>query len=526
MKDDIHTQNVGGLKLPKLKGEVTVKLFNAKTGELEQEAHGENMVSNAMKDIFASNYFGLLDYNNLMPLAMELFGGVLCFRDELPENVKKYYPPTTDANPLVAHAGQTTYAQASDDNKRGIPNDNDSKYLANGRRHVWDFTPTQGNGTFSSVALTHRDTGDNWLLNEGFVAGDISNNTGGIAVAGYTTKYPQVFHSPIRTGYCFHRTGSSELTIYEFKRLGAIEKVGLNQQKLTSPSSNAFITASHVISGISFDPAKSRIIYDPSLRVVGANEYDELEIYDTNDIVRYKNVAYKCTSSTSGTFDPTKWEILVGYTWLVYVNGTTLKTAKINMADFTVTEASHTLSGINMKEFTSSKDPYTILTDIDEDNNLYIQGNTATKAYRIKMLDNLVPNNVYEITKSDRASKVIVGFGHYGIALGGEPITISGSNLTYTQSFILEGNNSHDVYLPQIMDSTDWQSRYYNLFRPETNRSPAAYATSEIRWAADTEAPRMFLNKLFLSTIYNLDTPVSKSATQTMQITYQITEVE
>lgn len=514
MKDDIYTQNVGGLKLPKLKGEVTVKLFNAETGELEQEAHGENMVSNAMKDIFASNYFGLLDYNYLMPLSTEIFGGVLCFRDTLPANAKKYYPPTTDVNPVVAHAGQSLEGYG-DDPKRGLPNEEASVYLEKGRRNVWDFTPTQGNGTFSALALTHKDTGDFWFYNDSFQPVKLSDYAGGVSPSDvFTTEYPQVFHPAIRKGYCFHRTGSSELTIFEFKRFGAIEKVGLNQQKLISPSSNALITASHVITGLSVDPNKCRIIYDPSLRVAGADEYDSLETYVQNDIVTYKNVAYKCTAETTGDFDPTKWEVLSGYTWLVYVNGTTLKTIKINMSDYSFTEASHTLSGISMREFISAKDPYTQLTDIDDDNNLYIQGNTITTAYRIKMLDNLVPNNVYTIEKSNRDCRTIIGFGNFGISIG------------TGQGFILEGNNSHDVAIPEALDGTDWATRWYNHFRPETNRSPVAYSTGEVRWANNACAPRTLLNKLFLSTIYNLDQPISKSATQTMQITYQITEVE
>lgn len=84
-KDVVKTKEINGVKIPKLKGEVVVRLFDEKTGKLEKEVHGENMVTDAVEDIFKSNYFGLLDYNSLMPISDELFGGVLCFRNELTE---------------------------------------------------------------------------------------------------------------------------------------------------------------------------------------------------------------------------------------------------------------------------------------------------------------------------------------------------------------------------------------------------------------------------------------------------------
>ena len=526
-KDVVKTKEINGVKIPKLKGEVVVRLFDEKTGKLEKEVHGENMVTDAVKDIFKSNYFGLLDYNSLMPISDELFGGVLCFRNELTESAKNYYPPTTDDNPVVAHAGQTTYSSASDDQTRGLPNDTSSGYIQNGKKNVWDFASTQGNGTISAIALTHKNTGDFWLNDDHFIAADLSSYTGGFTVGtSYSTKYPMCFHPVIRTGYNFAKTGSGEVTITEFKNFSPTEKVGLCQQKLISPSSNSFITAEHVISGLSFDPTRSRIIYDPSLRVKGVDEYDSLDHYEPDDLVSYMNVAYKCIAATptpAGDFDSEKWEAVKGYAWLVYVNGTTLKTARIDLTGWTVSESSHTLSGINMAEFTQSKEPYMIMTDVDDDGNLYIQGNTATKAYRIKTGGSLVPSNVYEVTKSSRSSRVIIGCGHYGIGLGGNSTTIDG--VTVCQGFIIEGNNSHDVSLPSYLDGTDWTTRYLSFYRPETNRSPIFYGTGEIRWVNNAEAPRTLLNKLFLSTIYNLSAPISKSATQTMQIIYQITEV-
>lgn len=535
-KDTVNTETINGVKIPKLKGEITVQLFDEKTGKLEKEVHGENMITNAVKDIFKSNYFGLLDYNSIMPIAQELFGGILCFRDTLPENAKMYYPPTTSNNPVIAHAGKTTYADAGDDNTRGLPS-SESAYLERGYRHVWEFPSTQGNGTFQCLALTHKDTGDNWFYGETYNPVLVSNYKAGIAPTGdggFTKYYPMAFHPVARVGHCFSATGTNELTIREFKKFGAIDKIGLNEQKLVSPElDNNYVTEAHVISGISFNVNRSRVIYDPSLRASGVTEYNELAFYSEGDIVRYNNAAYKCLAETTGTIDPTKWELIMGVAFLVYVNGTTMKIVEINLGDYSKTERTFTLSGISMAEFSTSLDPYMYMTDVDDDNHLYIQGSTNTVCYKITMdrstiggVDTpFVPVNVDDITKIACGSSSITGYGHYGLLIGSDT-EFTKDGVTYVRGVIIEGNTSHPCALPAELRSIDWQNRYRALFRPDNNRSPVFYATSSVRWNNNTTFPVAMISKLFLSTIYNLTEPVSKSATQTMKITYQITEKE
>lgn len=144
----------------KFKGKTTIVLKNAETGKVENEVVEYNMVTDAVARIFASNYCGQINYSSLMPIATKALGGVLCFQEAIPEDVNSIYPPTTDVNPLIAHAGQSTYATAGDDLKRGNPNNVVSGPTASGYSNTWDFAPTQGNGVISAICLTHAEFGD------------------------------------------------------------------------------------------------------------------------------------------------------------------------------------------------------------------------------------------------------------------------------------------------------------------------------------------------------------------------------
>lgn len=167
IKDNIQPQSLGGYKLPKLKGTVEIKLHNPTTGKTEIH-RGENMITDAVADIFASNYCGALDYRKLLPLYNKMYGGILCFSKEL--NVtgtqelpatKDYFIPDSDptsGNPLTAHAGQTSFSEQADDYTRGIPS---NVTATDGTvTFSWEWGLSGGNGTISALALTHTNVGD------------------------------------------------------------------------------------------------------------------------------------------------------------------------------------------------------------------------------------------------------------------------------------------------------------------------------------------------------------------------------
>lgn len=171
MKAKIKTkrQDIGGMQIPVLHGHTKITLRDAKTGEITDVAEKDNLVTNAVADIFSNNLYGSMNYSDITPVR-DMLGGVLCFEDELDELASNTMPPSQADNKLIAHAGQTAHSSAS--TKRGNPNGTLSEVIQNGKgyKFVWDFSTSQGNGTISAVSLTNKIGGDVGLTPIGLIA--------------------------------------------------------------------------------------------------------------------------------------------------------------------------------------------------------------------------------------------------------------------------------------------------------------------------------------------------------------------
>ena len=148
-----------------LKGIATIQLFDAKTGELQQEVKEENMITNAVEeclnlpdyiatglDINEESSHRVVSYRN--PIADNFFNGVLIYRDPIEENAEKVMPPFD--NPEIGHAGDLTSAVLD---HQGTYNTVESGAIENGIRRVWDFATDRANGKISCVCLTSRAGG-------------------------------------------------------------------------------------------------------------------------------------------------------------------------------------------------------------------------------------------------------------------------------------------------------------------------------------------------------------------------------
>ena len=148
-----------------LKGIATIQLFDAKTGELQQEVKEENMITNAVEECLnLPDYMAtgldrnedrshrLVSYRN--SIANNFFNGVLIYRDPIEENAEKVMPPFD--NPEIGHAGDTTAVTLD---HQGTYNTVESGEIENGIRRVWDFATDRANGKISCVCLTSRAGG-------------------------------------------------------------------------------------------------------------------------------------------------------------------------------------------------------------------------------------------------------------------------------------------------------------------------------------------------------------------------------
>lgn len=152
----------------RLKGKMVMELTDVNTGGVETVVE-ENMVTNAVNDILGSNPLGVfyktgdryddqMVWNSeMLPICPNMVGGILLFPKAVAEETDNIYP--SSANMPVAYAANDVNATAN--TQRGSMNLTESKAIDNGYRFVWEFTPSQGNGTIAAVGLTSKQGGAN-----------------------------------------------------------------------------------------------------------------------------------------------------------------------------------------------------------------------------------------------------------------------------------------------------------------------------------------------------------------------------
>ena len=169
IKDSYKSEQFARTKFKELHGHVKLTLHNCRTGK--NEVHeGDNIVTYAVRDIFANNMMGKINYNSLLPLWSTWYGGILCYQNAFAVDSETgkpypndYFPQGNNINPLTAHAGQTAPQDIADDVKRGAPNSAGLVFTENSVKQAWEWGSQQGNGIISALALTHKDVGDRGL---------------------------------------------------------------------------------------------------------------------------------------------------------------------------------------------------------------------------------------------------------------------------------------------------------------------------------------------------------------------------
>lgn len=162
VKDKTFLTGFNQVKLPKLKGKVKITLHNCRTGKNEV-VEGENIITNAVADIFANNYLGGIDYSKLMPLWSKWYGGILVYKEPHSDTTDPtdYFIKGDGVNEVIAHAGDTAPSSAAiiaEDLKRGSPLS--VTRTENSVTQTWEWGSSQGNGQISALSLCHKDVGN------------------------------------------------------------------------------------------------------------------------------------------------------------------------------------------------------------------------------------------------------------------------------------------------------------------------------------------------------------------------------
>lgn len=134
-----------------IKGSATIELTNA-DGSKEIYKH-DNMITNAVQDLCMSQRGEMATILKIVDngdsYAQALFGGLLLFDDTLNSDPADYFLPTVKC---TGYASQDAYAGL--DTCRGSFNASEGGVQPDGSyKFVWDFATSQANGTIKSLAL-------------------------------------------------------------------------------------------------------------------------------------------------------------------------------------------------------------------------------------------------------------------------------------------------------------------------------------------------------------------------------------
>lgn len=145
-----------------LKGHTDIYLMDAETGDVVEERHEDNLVTNAVQDVLSMNPFGWrTDIARFLPLASYLIGGVMLFPETIPESAADYFVKGQWPTGYASHN-----SDPNGDPRRGNFNPNESYATSNGYRLVWDFGTADANGDISAVCLANSYGGQGFELSK------------------------------------------------------------------------------------------------------------------------------------------------------------------------------------------------------------------------------------------------------------------------------------------------------------------------------------------------------------------------
>lgn len=448
-----------------LKGKTTIELTNVRTGKRER-IESENMVTNAVSNILAHNYCGIANFNSLTPLK-NMFGGVLLFKDNITENADNYNIPN-DTNTCFAWAGDEAHATANP--YRGNPNGGETIETDNSIAFVWDWMTNQGNtgeDGITCVCLTHAKFG-----NMGTKPWDATINPmsafGALTVGTRTItdevrkEFPVAFGSDGRSYYAVNLNGTS---FKEFTMSHDLWKFGI-----LKTASDWTQTASR-----------------EATLDAGSNKFFFLD--DT-----YYYVA-----------------------WVTSATAMTIK--KISRSDFTVTDASITVSDVALYQGELDAVQYLPLFAFDG-TYLYFPNDDATKLIKI---DIAVPANTdyLEGTGSINIKGAPAGTAGFQRMT---PITVS-TGFVVGDNYVVNNDHMYPILgVSGIGATIDYYNRncWLDVVRHGASCYGHAIGSQDSRQYGQSNV----LFPYYLATINNLTgDPVQKGSAQTMKVRYTLTEV-
>lgn len=467
LHDKILMAYAKGEPMP-LKGKTRITLTDVNTGEV-QVTESENMVTNAVASILNNNWCGLANYSSMMPLK-NLFSGVLCFTDPITENADNYNPPNSSTNDMVACAGDIVHQTAN--TYRGNPNEGEMVITDTSIKFVWDWLTNQGNGGISCVCLVPNTLGNMGLKPFDNTLSVLSSiGTKNISTSAVDTKKTPFNMNADGTGcVCVQISGTTfteSTVVHDFLKYGILRSV---DDWVEGTSRTATIRS-------------------------GNNRF----IFDDDDYY------YVCHASSA----------------------TALQIDKIDKEDMTVTTADITYSGISLWTGTVTNYGATNSRAFAFDGTyLYYPNSAGNNFYRL----NITQSSDVELltVKNTVGGTITIDKGQLAVqSSNGEiwhnPIVIS-DGLILGSNYLINDTDVYEIKRPvQLGCAADYFS--FNIFSWFIRNGASAYVSTQQSYGTRNVGQANVLCKMFLSTINNLQQPVTKSSSQVMKIEYELTEV-
>lgn len=468
-----------------LKGKTTIELTDVNTGE-KKVYEDHNMVTNFAKYLFKNigglwNKAAFYDSNSTSyagsyyPYRTNMLGGIMLFDSDIdPKDGETIFAPT-DANMV----GCAAYNFTSTNDVRGTYNSSESYYNSqeNSMKYVYDFATNQANGTIKSVCLTSIQGGFGGYENPNNVKNDNNSN-------GNSCMFRQNYYTPnLLIGESF---------LYAID----IGKEELYYHNITSTTSIDIITRDANF-------FKKKILSSPYSITTKSTETYTIDI--------------NSTSYTAGFYDQKHNTLhVIGHTSYTWNNGVTLKVSKINLTNKTV-------------------ENYTLTNDTGVTIRLFYDNSTEPKSWSTHayIYDNILylcnlesPYGIYkkDTTGASETKQLNINLNKPSSFTCNGRIYFYRSGNSFEQSVYVYNPNSDTVTVSclnaGLNGSDNWSDNATIVPCIDMND---AVKYSILRVNSGFSYKFITLNN-YLATINNLETPITKTNTNTMKVIYTIQE--
>lgn len=475
-----------------IKGHAVIELKDETTGKIWRTEH-DNMITNGLKYALTP-WLGKFSYANTgtsgefqvmtsenkelrksqnRSIMNHLLGGIFLFQNPLTEDVDNVAFPNN--NPLTGKASWDAYSGM--DTSRGSYNESESGMQEDGSyRHVWDFNTQQANGQISALSLTTYMGGicgdgfADWNWNtENAVNGEVMLKLGGLKLKNTGDNAPLVF------------SDAEENTIYYTNGYQLYYQSGYTDKHIGN-------SGKLILEKIKAPLTKISPFYDYY------NQYvtDQIEISIPSDFVTYVN-GKTCRAYTTDSYV---------YIWREYwfSKDDNVLILRINKSGLT-TDVLNITFGIENIQYTEGMIAFT-------DKYMFFVNN-AYNMYRLDLANNDL-SSIEDIQFNSARYLVYMAGCLYVYPYSGERIyCINGETLE------VKKHPQISYYIGNYLKHTGWEKIAPNIYLEGRAYNNAPYT-----------AIFAYILSNSLMTINNLPSPVVKTASQSMKITYTIQETD